>query len=66
MEAVVLGEDCGALRARADMLHKEARHGREKAVALGVEWEGYAEQIRIADRVEALAQEVETRIIKHC
>jgi hypothetical protein len=63
---VGLSKDCGALRARADMLHKEARQGRAKAMRLGVAWPGYDEQMRIADRVEALAQEVEAKITAQC
>lgn len=59
-------KDCLELRARADMLHEEAEHGRAKALARGVAWEGYAEQMMIADRVEALAREIRAQIGKTC
>ncbi len=62
----MLDEYCLELQARADMLYQEAAQGRAQARERGVSWEGYVEQMRIADRVEALAQDVADKIIEIC
>lgn len=64
--ADLANEDCDDLHARAEMLHHEAHHAREKARERGPEWDGYVDQIKIVDRVEKMAVGVEEKIDKAC
>ncbi len=59
-------ENCEELHARAEMLHHEARHGREKAREHGPGWDGYTDQVKIAKRVEGMAKHVEEKIDEEC
>ena len=61
-----MADDCDDLHARADMLHLEARQGLEQALDAGPTWSGFEDQIAIANRCDAMAEEVEKRIEENC
>lgn len=59
-------KDCEDLRVRAEMLHREAELGLEQAIDNGPRWPKYREQIEIANKVDAMAQELDAKIEHEC
>jgi hypothetical protein len=61
-----MADECEDLQARADMLHREASLGLEKALDLGPTWPGFKDQVEIANRCGNLAAKVDEEISEKC